>query len=529
MRYLTKYIFPRNVTFYTLLINCLMLASCIKNDIPYPVIPMQILSFEVEGQNGTTTIDNESRTVTVNLNETVNLKQVKVKKCTVSQGIAAPLDSTSIIDLSTPKSYTLTLYQDYVWTIQATQTIERRFSVEKQIGQSIFNMTQRQVLAYISSSASQKSVTIKELKLGPEGITTMEPSLNGTIDFSHPQKVTIQYHDITEEWTVMVSKSDKNIATGEANAWVNVAWLHGSGEEGADNGFEIREASETEWQQVDKANISGNAEFTGRVSGLKANTSYVYRAYSGEDYGDEVTFTTGNPITLPNGSFDDWHQEGKVWNPWALDGTPVWDTGNDGTTTLGDSNSQPTDDIWSGKNTGKAARLESRFVGIGSIGKFAAGNLFTGNFVGVDGTNGILKFGYPFDSYPTRLKGHYKYTTASIDNASTEFKHLQGLPDTCSIYIALGDWNEPVEIRTKPSNQKLFDKNDSHIIAYAEFNTGTTVNEYTDLNLELQYRATNRKPTYIIIVCSASKYGDYFTGATGAVLTVDEFSLEYDY
>ena len=522
-------IFQNRRALYLFFINILLFTSCLKNDIPYPVIPMQILSFEVEGQNGAAVIDNGNRVVTVNLNETVNLKQVRVKQCTVTEGITAPLDSTSVIDLSTPKSYTLTLYQDYVWTIKATQTINRKFSVEKQIGQSIFNDVQHQVVAYISNKASQKNVTIKELKLGPEGITTIEPELTGTIDFSHPQKVTVKYHDITEEWTIMVSQSDKDIATGTADAWVNVAWLHGSGQEGADNGFEIREASASEWQRVDKANITGDAEFTARVSGLQANTTYMFRAYSGEDYGDEVSFTTGSPVSLPNGSFDDWHQEGKVWNPWAADGTPVWDTGNDGSTTLGDSNSQPSDDLWSGKATGKAARLESKFVGIGAIGKFAAGNLFTGKFIGVDGTNGILEFGYPFDSYPTRLKGHYKYTTAPIDNTSTEYKHLQGLPDTCSIYIALGDWSSPVEIRTKPSDRKLFDKNDPNVIAYAEFNSGTTTIEYTDLNLELNYRATNRKPTYIIIVCSASKYGDFFTGGAGAVLTVDEFSLEYDY
>jgi hypothetical protein len=36
-------------------------------------------------------------------------------------------------------------------------------------------------------------------------------------------------------------------------------------------------------------------------------------------------------------------------------------------------------------------------------------------------------------------------------------------------------------------------------------------------------------PTYLIVVCSASKYGDYFTGGAGSVLYVDDFSLEYDY
>ena len=46
------------------------------------------------------------------------------------------------------------------------------------------------------------------------------------------------------------------------------------------------------------------------------------------------------------------------------------------------------------KHSGKySVKLQSQFVGIMGIGKFAAGNLFTGQFIGRDGTNGILDFG----------------------------------------------------------------------------------------------------------------------------------------
>lgn len=31
------------------------------------------------------------------------------------------------------------------------------------------------------------------------------------------------------------------------------------------------------------------------------------------------------------------------------------------------------------------------------------------------------------------------------------------------------------------------------------------------------------------MVCSASKFGDFFTGGSGATLWVDELNLEYDY
>ncbi|MGL5272200.1 MAG: PCMD domain-containing protein, partial [Phocaeicola sp.] len=101
-------------------------------------------------------------------------------------------------------------------------------------------------------------------------------------------------------------------------------------------------------------------------------------------------------------------------------------------------------------------------------------------------------------------------------------------PDTCHIYIALGDWDEPVEIRTRKTERKLFDPNDPNIIAYATFQSGDVTSDYKKLTLELDYRATNRTPKYLIVVCSASKYGDYFTGGPGSSLTVDELSVSFD-
>ena len=155
--------------------------------------------------------------------------------------------------------------------------------------------------------------------------------------------------------------------------------------------------------------------------------------------------------------------------------------------------------------------------------------MYTGNYLRTEGTNGVLNFGKQFTQRPTRLKGYFKYTSVEINKSNDEMKYLIGQPDTCQIFIALGDWSEPVEIRTKPSDRKLFDKNDPHIIAYADMYSGKSVTEYTPFTLELEYRDTDRIPTYIVIVASASKYGDYFTGGDGSVLFLDDFTLEYDY
>ena len=107
-----------------------------------------------------------------------------------------------------------------------------------------------------------------------------------------------------------------------------------------------------------------------------------------------------------------------------------------GATTLGDSNSVPTEDIWSGKTTSMAAKLESKFVGVGSAGKLAAGNLFVGKYAWQPTEQmSILNFGQSFSAYPTHLKGYYKYQPGVIDNSSIEYNYLKGRTDTCSIPI----------------------------------------------------------------------------------------------
>lgn len=528
------------------LIMAAVLSACIENDVPYPYIKLFVTGTEIDGQIGSAVISNDDRTVTVNLEDTVNMKKVHIKSISVTDGGRCSLPNDTIIDLSNPYPLTLSLYQDYQWTLKANQTIERRFTVENQVGAAVFDEKERFASVNISTKGSLKDIKLTDLKLGPTGSTI---NMSSGIPYLEWQQqgnyakanVVVNFRDfiVMEEWTLYVFQVETNVVTKSADGWVNVAWLYGEGVEGMENGFELKEKDAEEWQVVDASYITTNGgNFTARIPHLKAGTTYICRAYSGEDKGEEIEFSTGTAVELPNGSFDEWHKAGKVWEPWAEDGKPVWDSGNDGATTLGESITVPTSDIWSSSPAGgQAAQLGSKFVGLGTVGKFAAGNLFIGEYVRTDGTNGILNFGKEFTARPTKLKGYYKYTTAPINylpsKSNTDdynrFLPYQGKPDTCSIYIALGDWDAPIEIRTNPKDRKLFDKNDPHVIAYAEFNSGTSVSNYTPLELTLQYNSTSRIPTHLVVVCSASKYGDYFTGGAGATLTIDEFSLEYDY
>ena len=91
---------------------------------------------------------------------------------------------------------------------------------------------------------------------------------------------------------------------------------------------------------------------------------------------------------------------------------------------------------------------------------------------------------------------------------------------------------EAVEIRTNPGDRKLFDKDGSEVLAYgqvtweSDFGPDGALQE-VEIPLEYNNRAKTTKPTHLVIVVSASKYGDYFSGAAGSVMYLDDFELVY--
>jgi hypothetical protein len=251
----------------------------------------------------------------------------------------------------------------------------------------------------------------------------------------------------------------------------------------------------------------------------------------------EQSFTTTEMLQLENASFDAWCTDAnnpKLLYPWAEGATPYWETGNKGATTVGNSNSVPTDDTSTG--SGKAAYLESKYIVI----KFAAGNIFTGSYLRTDGTNGILGFGRPFKAFPAKLTFDYKYNSETINKVGDEaLRYMEGRPDSCQIYITLwhigeNDYEEyngekfPLIIRTRPSERHLFSPNDKRVVAYAQLTQGNDVNEWTSHTLELKYKDNIRIPTHIQVVASSSKYGDYFTGGIGSTLVLDNLKLHYE-
>lgn len=508
-----------------------LLPGCIKNDIPYPRIAQRILAIAAEGESKSAYIDSLAFEVNIYLEETTDIRNVRFTEYSISpDAVSDPDLRDGVYDLSSPLFVTLSLYQDYTWEIIAHQDIERYFKVSGEIGESVVDAAACRVVVNLPEGTDLSKLTLESVKLGPVGITTISPELRpGPLDLSHPLKVEVTAHGRTETWTIYAQLSETLANTTAVDAWSRVIWAYGTGQSELENGFEYRRADSAEWTRVPAEYVSGSQGiFSCYIPHLEPLTEYCVRAYSGDNFANEVRVTTDATADIPDGTFDQWSQTSAgMWNPWSSEGTRFWDTGNRGSWTAKINLTSPSDHTSDG--TGKAAKCETLFIGLGPIGRLSSGSIFTGEYLRTEIPNGVLGFGRPWKLRPTKLKGYYQYSAAEINTVSSEFSDIKGQPDTCHIYVALTDWTAPFEIRTKPSDRSLFDKNAGYIIAYGELQFSGKMDAYRPFEIKLDYRSTSRVPTYMQITCSASKYGDYFTGGSGSVLYVDEFSFDYDY
>ena len=362
----------------------------------------------------------------------------------------------------------------------------------------------------------------------------------------------------TRDITIQITSSPvQPEQVNEQSVYTNRATLLGSVlRDGVETvGFNYREVGTTAWtyvagtigspsQAMRKAAAKGD-KFYAQVTGLKANTKYEYVTLTEDFVGTTtVTFTTEDTRQLENADFENWDESGTAYLPTAPGAARWWDSGNHGSTTLGSSYNITTKDssVRYG-DSGYSAKLASRYI----IMKFAAGNIFVGEYLGTNGTNGVLGLGRPFNSRPTKLKGYVRYEGSTINrgtlsNIPADIRPAEGSPDQGHIYIALCDdnpmsvkagsntysWN-PQIVYTGDLTNYSFSKNAPQVIAYGEkFFTGTTSETgMIEFEIPLDYY-DNRKPKYIVVLCAASRFGDYFVGGDTSKMWVDHFTLVYE-
>lgn len=532
-----------------------LLQSCIQNDLPYPHIKGEILKFDVEGMMSAK-IDVQNNTVTVKVSDTIDLRNVRIKTLETTSGFTVIPDSAKCLDVAhfpnrgfvsvdslptgtntymnfqKPVAFLLRLYQDYSWIVSASHEINRVIKVKNQVGSPLIDEVTRQVVIYVDEVAQPKfdNIQVEALQLGSSIAKTIPNPLE-IHDFRRPQSFEVTAFGETERWTVSVMFPDEDTETNTVSVWSKRTYIEGKTKTGQVSARyrmkDIAGSSEYEWDHVlsKEIEIREDGTYTLTFTHLRAVTTYEYELTVDGKTDGIKSFTTESAGIVPNLSFDDWFKNGKSWyaNKDLTEANYFWDSGNEGSNLVGEAN--PTLPENNDVVKGKAARLESKTV----AGVFAAGSLYTGTFGKVEGLSGAsLNFGRPYTSRPSAIKGYYKYNSGVIDKVKSPYEMMKGLPDSCHIYMGLFAWDKPFKVSTSAGVFVDRTWNNQSMVAYGELVCGNTVKDYTSFTIPLTYRDLITRPTYVLIVASASKYGDYFTGSTSSVLLLDELELVFE-
>lgn len=529
--------------------------SCkIENDIPYPIVDGAITAFEVEGQRtdgeggNTPAINVQSRTVTLYVDDSVDLTKLRITRLSVSNEAEVvpdsavcrdyahfprtgfdtldnlPLSMDTRMNFTQPVTFTLRTYQDYVWTVTVNQVIDRTLTLENQVGDPVIDVDSRTVIIYVAPEQELDAIKVTSFNLGGEhGKVSPDPTAFDTFDFSSPREFYVSYawEEASYPWMVYVYHKESTEATGDVFVRVTTASLNGSIQNGKTPVVEYKAQTASDWTALPSSAVTvSGTSYSATFTGLSAGTTYQYRVSIDGIAGAEQSFTTAPATPLTNGGFEDWSSAAAgtqtLYNPWAEGSTSFWNTGNRGSAPFIGSITTPTTESVSGN----AAHLQSRWAAI----KLAAGNIFTGEFA-LDGTNGVLTLGRPFTSFPSGLRFHYRYTTSDVNRIGNDrFEYMRHQNDSCHVYIALT--TAPFTIRTAQGIS--FNRYDPSVIAYGEFASDQNQATYREVEIPLEYYSMTRVPGYLIIVASSSKYGDFFTGGDASEMYLDEMELIYE-
>jgi len=553
------------------LLLLLTVVSCaIENDIPYPIVEGRIKSFSVEGQraaegnqNPEAIIDNKARTVTLYVNDSVDISRLKITQLVCnpanatllvdgslcddetkfpSTGFASldsiPVSSNTRVDFTKPVAFTLHTYQDYVWTVTVKQIIDREILVDGMVDYVIDENSQT-VLIWVEKDRDLSNLQVTQLALGGK-YGSVYPDPTSITDYSSMLTFYVRYswEDETSgtKWKVSVFHSEEESSiptTGElsVNAWSKHAYV--SIEETSAEGWtaEYSIKGKDSWTSVSTSMNGGLCEAT--LKGLSPNMTYTCRMKDKEGNVQATSdFTTESAIALSNGGFEDWYRsDSGIWYAATQAEVTVdsylWDSSNSGSGAFGFNPTIESLDVKHGGNS--SAKLETQYAVI----KLAAASLYYGRFNELVGTKGAkIDFGQPITSRPTTLHGWFQYDPKVIDYVGENQPSgtvKKGDVDICSIYIALS--KKIYTIDNTDISTFIQYATDDNIIAYGELPIGQCVDtggQWKEFSIDLKYKTLERpNKMYLIIVVSSSKYGDYFTGAKGSTMYLDDFELIY--
>ena len=351
--------------------------------------------------------------------------------------------------------------------------------------------------------------------------------------------------DATQAFTYTIEvprKSGTALQAFPANAWSNHATLRASvasktsSFDASKLKLQWKPEGAAAWTSVPVSALTsvGDDTYTYELNNLMPESNYVYRFnyYDGdtEVNSNEESFTTEAQLGIYNNGFENWYTEGRIAIAGNQGDAKYWNTSNAGAATfIGSVTTQDTEFFRSGKSSAKLATAWA-------VVKLAAASIFTGDFIDLIGTSGAkLLWGVPFAARPSALTGYLSYKPGAINRGNQPSgvgAPAKNSNDECQIFCALVTQEFRVANAANNDGYELSTaidwQNDPRVVAYGELTKSTTSNgKWESFRIPLLYHSLTTKPTHMIIVCSSSKYGDYFYGSDSSVLNLDDFEFEY--
>lgn len=307
----------------------------------------------------------------------------------------------------------------------------------------------------------------------------------------------------------------------------------------------VDEASDITRMRVTQLEVSSFASVSpkpGETIDFSAPAPFTVIAENGtEQVYNVIVKRSQAEIQLSNSDFQNWYQvtgSKTYYEPGLSKEETVWGTGNPGVVTLGAANVTP---YGSAENV--HAILKTVELPLGALlGQgIGAGSMFTGFFkLNLSNPISSAKFGVPYSARPEAFSVAYKYSPGPVVKTG-KLVSLPAAKDSCDFGIILTDRS------SEPYKQ----------VAVAWFRSGENITEWKTITLNFKYGAINspaiyerpkdiyildngserlvpcvygtgnEKPTHITVVFASSHRGDYFEGAPGSELYIDDLVLKY--
>ena len=281
--------------------------------------------------------------------------------------------------------------------------------------------------------------------------------------------------------------------------------------------------------RIEISNFATIAPGVDEVRDFSTPVIYTVTAEDGSEAAWEVSVAVAEPQPqLPNSSFDLWYAVGGYQQPGESADNTVWDTANRGLALVGSANTTP-EDLGGGDF---AARMVS--VPAPLLVRMAAATLYTGSFT--DGfpnpsdPRSNIDFGTPFTARPSAFRVGYRYLPGA-DYLDADGNPLPG-GDQADLYVLLenrqGDQVARVGTAWFRSGDTVQDWTTLEVpVKYGPLSASDPEFEYANIRPGETWADAGTRPTHITVVFSSSALGDFFTGAIGSELWVNDFELVY--